>query len=119
MALKPDSATMVGLLTAAGVFLIYNNAVPTTANIRASVQHDADVEASRKKAAWESVALIAVVFAVARSVDSYIISGAALIGIDYIVKHENAINPNTQQVDTGTETMDASLHPLPDYSTAS
>lgn len=118
MALRPDSATMVGLFGAAGVFLVYNNALPTAANIRASAQHDADVEAARKKAAWLSAGLVGLTFLISRSVDSYIIVGAALVGIDYMYKHENAINPNTQQIDTGTESLDSSVHPLPDYSAA-
>lgn len=116
MALKPDSASLVGLFGAAGVFLIYNNALPSAASIRAGAPRDEDIEASRKKAAYLSLGLVIVSFAVARSVDSYIITGAALIGIDYMYKHENAINPLTQTTETGTTTMDASIHPLPDYS---
>src|SRR5882757_2290428 len=103
MALRPDSATMVGLMGAAGVFLIYNNALPSAASIRATQQHDMDVEAARKKAAWESVLLIGLVFLVARDFNSYIITGGALVGIDYLYKHENAINPMTQKTDTGTD----------------
>src|SRR5690348_7946329 len=101
MALRPDSATMVGLFTAGGIFLIYNNALPNAASIRAGAPHDTDVEAARKKAAWISAGLIGASFLVARSVDSYIISGIALFGIDYLYKHENAVNPMTQAPDVG------------------
>lgn len=97
--LTPEGGTMVGLLTAAGVYLIYNNAVPNVTDIRAAQPHNADVESARKGAAWKSAVLIGLVFVIARDVNSYIISGAALIGIDYLHKHANAIHPATGKVD--------------------
>lgn len=50
-----------------------------------------NVDRARKGAAWKSAALITLVFLVARDINSYIISGGALIGIDYMYKHNNAI----------------------------
>ena len=93
---------MVGLLTAVGVYLIYNNALPTAADIRLGPANDGDVESSRKSAAWKSAALIGLVFLVARDLNSYIISGGALVGIDYMYKHHNAIEPTTGRLDVGT-----------------
>lgn len=100
--LQPDSATMVGLLTAAGVYLIYNNALPTAADIRLGPPNDNDIEASRRSAAIKSTLLIGLVFLVARDLNSYIISGGALVGIDYMYKHHNAIEPTTGKLDAGT-----------------
>jgi hypothetical protein len=100
--LQPDSATMVGLLTAAGVYLIYSNSLPTMADIRLGPPNDNDVEATRKSAAWKSAVLIGLVFLVARDLNSYIISGGALVGIDYMYKHHNAIEPSTGRLDGGT-----------------
>jgi hypothetical protein len=100
--LQPDSATMVGLLTAAGVYLIYNNSLPTMADIRLGPPNDNDVEAARRGAAVKSAVLIGLVFLVARDLNSYIISGGALVGIDYMYKHHNAIEPSTGKLDVGT-----------------
>lgn len=114
----PDSATMVGLLTAAGVYLIYNQAVPNLTDVRMSTPHQNDVETERKHAAWKSAALVGVVFLVARDINSFIISGAALTGIDLMYKHANAVHPATGQLDTGTapaSVEDQSSYPLPDY----
>lgn len=118
----PDSATMIGLLTAAGVYLIYNNALPSMTDVRSAPPHDPDVESARKGAAWKSAALIALVFVVARDLNSYIISGAALVGIDYMYKHHNAIHPNTQKLDVSTDGQSiapgmATAYPLPEYAT--
>lgn len=115
--LQPDSATTVGLLTAMGVYLIYNNALPNAADVRAASPHNEDAEAERKQAAWKSAALIGLVFLVARDFNSYVISGAALIGVDFMYKHANAVHPSTGKVDMGGADMigNAAVHSLPDY----
>lgn len=115
--LKPDSATQVGLLTAAGVYLIYSNAMPNMTDIRTTEPHNDDVESERRQAAWKSAALIGLVFLVSRDLNSYIISGAALFGIDYMYKHSNAVHPATGKVDTGGsgESIDGSTYAMPNY----
>lgn len=100
--LQPDSATSVGILTAVGVYLIYQNALPSATDVRTAPANNSDVESSRKAAAWKSAGLITLVFLVARDLNSYIISGAALVGIDYLYKHSNAIEPSTGKLDAGT-----------------
>jgi len=114
-----DSATLVGLVTAAGVYLIYQNSLPSVADVRVGMPHDSDVEKARKAAAWKSAALIGLVFVIARNLDSYIISGGALVGIDYLYKHANATNPTTKKLDTSVAESSApgleQAYPLPDY----
>src|SRR5215472_1233179 len=100
--LQPDSATSVGILTAIGVYLIYTNSLPNMADVRLAPPNTDDIDSARKGAAWKSAALITVVFLVARDLNSYIISGAALVGIDYMYKHHNAIEPATGRLDGGT-----------------
>jgi hypothetical protein len=110
---------MVGLLTAAGVYLIYNNSVPNLSDLHAAPPHDSDVESARKGAAIKSAVLVGLVFLVARDVNSYIISGAALVGMDYMVKHHNAVGHNGK-IDTGTVSVAPGLsqaYPLPEYQT--
>lgn len=119
--LKPDSATMVGILTALGVYMIYNNALPSATEIRTANANNPDVESARKAAAWKSALLISGVFLVARDLNSYIISGASLVGLDYIYKHSNSINPNTKQVDMSSSGLSVApglsdAYAMPDYS---
>jgi len=114
-----DSATTVGVLTAAGVYLIYSNALPSIADIRTAPEHDADVETSRQHAAIMSAVLVGAVFLIARDLNSYVISGAALVGLDLMYKHANAVNPGTGRADT-VDTRDISVgdnnvHPMPTY----
>jgi hypothetical protein len=100
--LQPDSATSVGILTAIGVYLIYSNSLPNMADIRLAPPNNDDVERARKGAAWKSAGLITLVFLVARDLNSYIISGAALVGVDYMYKHHNAIQPATGTLEAGS-----------------
>ena len=116
--LRPDSATGIGLLTAAGVYLIYQNALPSITDIRSADPHDPDVETARKHAAWESAALIGAVFLISRDFNSFIISGIALAGIDIMHKHANTVNPHTGRADVDTQATIAQVHPMPEYSTA-
>lgn len=118
---SPDSATMVGLLTAAGVYLIYNNALPNAADISASAPHNDAAESSRKRAAYISAALVGGVFLIARDLNSYIISGIGLVGIDYMFKHSNAVHPMTGKLDASTSGQSIApgldqAYPLADYS---
>lgn len=112
-----DSGTVVGLFTAAGVYLIFNNALPNVTDVRSAMPHNNDVEKARKTAAWEAAGLVAIVFLVARDLNSYIISGAALVGIDLMYKHANAVHPATGKADVSNSGQSISnVYPLPEYS---
>ena len=116
--LKPDSATTVGLLTAAGVYLIYQNALPNVTDILAADPHDDTVEKARRMAAIKSAALVGLVFLISKDYNSYIISGGALVGLDYLHKHANAVNPATNKLDdspSGTSIAPAVTYPMPSY----
>jgi len=118
-----DSATTIGVLTAAGVYLIYNNALPSIADIRTAPEHNQDVETSRKHAAIMSAVLVGGVFVIARDLNSYIISAAALVGLDLMYKHANAVNPGSGRVEMigreSTSDDNAGVIALADYSDAS
>lgn len=121
--LKPDSATEVGIITAAGVYLIYQNALPNVTDIRSAAPHDNNVEGARRAAAWKSAALIAVVFLVARDLNSFIISGVGLVGIDAMYKHSNGIHPGTGKLDVANDGQSiapglAQAYPMPEYADA-
>jgi hypothetical protein len=113
--LQPDTATSVGILTAVGVYLIYQNSLPNMADIRLAPSNDNTVESSRKAAAWKSAGLITIVFLVARDLNSYIISGAALVGLDYMYKHSNAINGQTGKTDNSSGGSPVAQYPLDAY----
>lgn len=119
--LKPESGIGVGVITAIGVYEIYKNALPTATAVRNASPHDTDVEGARKGAAIKSAVLVGGVFLLSRDLNAFILSGSALIGIDYMFKHSNAINPGTGKLDAsgGGQSIApgtaVALQPLPEY----
>lgn len=120
---SPDSSVTVGLAEAAVVYVIYQNAVPNHTDIRSANPHNTDVETARKMAAWKSGAIIGLVFLMTQDINSALIGGAALAGMDLMVKHANGTDPSTGKLagsgkgapqpagGAGNETA----FPLPDY----
>lgn len=93
--LKPDSSVMVGLAEAAAVYVIYQSALPSHADIRSAPAHDTTIESARKAAAWKSAAVLGFVFLLTQDLNSFLIGGLALGGIDILTKHANGVNPST------------------------
>lgn len=117
--LQPDSAVVVGALVAVGVLMIYNHTVPNLTDVRSADAHNEDVDKTRKTAAIEAVVLIVGVSAISRDLTPYIIGGLALAGIDYLVKHQNSIDPATGSMiadNGGGSIAPGMVHALPDYS---
>lgn len=100
----PENSITVGLAEAAAVYSIYNASLPSHTDIRSADPHNTDVEASRKKAAWMSAAVLGFVFLLTQDLNSFLIGGLTLSGVDLMVKHANAVHPQTGKV------ADASAH---------
>ena len=93
--LKPPESITIGLAEAAAVYVIYQSALPNHADIRSAPANNSDVEASRKGAAWKSAAVLGFVFLLTQDVNSFLLGGLALGGIDLMTKHANGTNPAT------------------------
>lgn len=121
--LKPDSSVTIGLAEAAAVYVIYQSALPSHADLRSAQPHDTDIEGARKAAAWKAASILGLVFLITQDVNSFLIGGAALAGIDLMAKHANAVNPATGKADTGHAASPAmsqeSQFPMPDYADSS
>lgn len=119
--LKPESSVLTGLAEGAAIVAIYTMTLPNTTDVRAAAPHNTDVEAARKRAAWTSGAVLGVVFLLTRDVNSFLLGGAVLAGIDFHYKHADAVSPATGKMTTPPAEPDAgqaSVHPLHDYSDA-
>lgn len=119
--LKPDSSVTIGLAEAAAVYVIYQAALPNHADIRTAPAHNTDIEAARKRAAWKAASILALVFLLTQDVNSALIGGAALGGIDLMTKHANAVNPSTGKIGEPVSAAVAAeqgndvAFPVPDY----
>lgn len=125
--LKPPESITVGLAEVAAVYVIYQSALPNHADIRSAPAHNTDIEAARKKAAWTSASVLGFVYLLTRDLNSFLIGGLALAGIDYLTKHSNGVNPATGRLsvgDPGSAVQSgaddgAGAFPLPDYADSS
>lgn len=112
----------VGLGVLVGVVdvLIWRHFVPTVTDIRTAQQFNGDVESAERTALITSTAFTVLVALFARSMEVFAIGGVAILGLDFSVKHANAVNPDTgkmaQQVPATSNLSDA--FPMPDYANA-
>lgn len=121
--LKPPESITIGLAEAAAVYVIYQSALPNHADIRSAPAHNTDIEAARKKAAWKSAAVLGFIFLISRDVNSFLIGGLALGGVDFMAKHSNGVNPMTGKLSTAPAAGGAisaagdnsAAYPMPDY----
>lgn len=93
--LKPPESITIGLAQAAAIYVIYQSALPNQADIAAAPPHDSTIETRRKAAAWKSAAVLGFVFLLTQDVNSFLLGGLALGGIDLMTKHANGTNPAT------------------------
>lgn len=118
--LRRENSVTVGLLTALGEYLIYNHALPSTADVRGVSPHNNDLETARQHAARNAAILLGVVSILSRDLNVLIIGGVALVGIDFMSKHANGVNPATGSLDAsaGSQSVAPNVYSLPDYSDA-
>ncbi len=93
--MKAETSIVAGLSTAALVYAIYANATPTIADIRVAKPGDADIEASRKLAAWTSAGIVAGVSLIAKDGTIFVMGGAMVIALDWWHRHANEVTPLT------------------------
>jgi hypothetical protein len=123
--LKPEGSITIGLAEVVAVYAIYQTALPNHADITSASPHDQTIESARKKAAWKSASVLGFVFLLTRDVNSFLLGGLALGGIDLMVKHSNGVNPATGKLagsaitNPPADAGNVSAFPMPDYGDAS
>lgn len=119
---SPEGGVVGGLATAIAVLFIYNSALPSHADIRTGDANNTDIEAARRGAAIKSAALVGLVFLITRDLNTFILGGGTVAGIDYLAKHHNAYNPESGRLDTSSgvdNTMPSNVFSLPSYGQSS
>lgn len=88
--LKPDGSIIIGLATGILVYAVYNQSLPSAAVIHATDPGDMNIEAGRKKAAWESAGVLSVVTLLTKDVNVFILGAVVLFALDISARHANA-----------------------------
>ncbi|HET7641157.1 MAG TPA: hypothetical protein VFK47_20780 [Ktedonobacteraceae bacterium] len=98
MALKPEVSLGMGAASAALVYAIYQNALPTMADIRTLPANNSDVNATEKHAFVTSLAIVSAISLIAKDATIFIIGGGAAVAMSWMHRHANAVHPMTGNV---------------------
>jgi hypothetical protein len=100
--------------------VIFLHFMPPVTDVKGAPPFNQDIETSERTALLMSTAFTLLVAGFARSLETFMIAGAIIVGVDFAYKHANAVVPGTSKMspaDAGA--MDAgTTHPLPDYAGA-
>lgn len=108
MPLKNETSLMVGLATAAGVWAIHQNMLPSIADIRLGPVGDLDIDNAERAATITSMALVGGVAILSRDWTVLTIGGTVAIAMAWLTRHANTVDPRTQSV-AGPPATDAGM----------
>jgi hypothetical protein len=100
--LKPEGSIVAGIATGALVYGVYTANVGNLVTLHASPAGDGNGRAARKKAAIESVAVVAAISLLARDVNIFILGGGIAVLLDWHARHAIEAHPETGQLADNT-----------------
>jgi hypothetical protein len=93
--LKPELSVPVAAALSTLVYGIYSQATPSIADIRVGRQNDANIESSRKGAAWAAAGSVAAISLITKDPTVFVVGGGMVILMDWWTRHANAVDPAT------------------------
>lgn len=93
-------AVELGVIVGLVDTVIFLHFTPSIADVRSAEPFNHEVERSERAALLTTTAFTLLVAGFARSLDTFLIGGAVIVGVDFAVKHANAINPATKKLAT-------------------
>lgn len=94
----PEVSIGVGLATAALVYGVYQNGLPTVADIRSLDAHNKDIDAAERGATWTAAAVVAGVSLIAKDPTVFTIGGTMVVAMAWYHRHANMVHPTTGKV---------------------
>lgn len=93
--LKPEGSITLGAAVAAMTYGVYSYALPNMSTVQATLPHDTNIEAGRKRAAWTSAVVVSAVSLLARDKTVFILGGLMVVALDWHARHANGVHPET------------------------
>jgi hypothetical protein len=113
LALKVENSLIGAITVGALVIGIYDYALPKLADARVSPAGDEDLAAAEKTAAWSSAAVVAGVSLVAKDPTIFVTGGLLIVGLSWMHRHANWVNPLTGKASTVAGVSDGGGNPPP------
>jgi hypothetical protein len=95
---KPADSITIALATALGVAVIYSGKIGPAADVQATASGDPSVNASIKKAGWESIALVAATTLLSRDLNVAILGFGAVVLEHTMYLHGEMASPASGQI---------------------
>lgn len=95
MALKPEISLGMGAAVVALDYAIYQNALPTAADIRSLPAMNNDVEVAEKHAFITALAVTSAISLIAKDATIFILGAGAAVAMSWMNRHANAVHPLT------------------------
>ncbi|MBW5252045.1 hypothetical protein JGS39_24100 [Streptomyces sp. P01-B04] len=114
MSLKPEISIGAGLAVGTLVYSMYSNATPTTSDIRSLVENNEDVNRAERSTSWMAAGVVAGISLIARDPVIFTVGGVMVIGMAWMTRHANAVNPDLKRFVPGGATQS---EPEPEMST--
>lgn len=113
-------AVELGVVVGLANTVIFLHFLPPVADVKGADTFNTDIETSEREALMITTAFTLLVAGFARSLETFMIGGAVIVGVDFAFKHANAVVPGTSKMaPANAQTIDAGTsHPLPDYAGA-
>jgi hypothetical protein len=96
--LKPEASTVAGLATVGAVFGVYQLNVGTVAQASASDSNHPVLAASRKKAGYTALVLVAALTLITRDANVAILGGGTIIAMELSYRHGIMANPQSMKM---------------------
>lgn len=93
MALSREVSLGVGLATAALVWGVYNSALPSIAEARATQPNDSHLASSERAATWTAAAVVAGVSLISKDATVFILGGSMVVALAWWHRHSNLVHP--------------------------
>jgi hypothetical protein len=107
---KPEVSLGLALATGTIVWTIYNRGLPSHADIAASpsaTAGDETIDRIRKQNAWMAASVVSGISLLAKDATVFIIGGAMVVALDWMVRINDWTNPLHGRVDINPFTVEA------------
>lgn len=96
--LSPSQSVATGVGIGVVDLFIFDRHLPAMADIRTADPQDTDIDASRRAATGQCIAINALVFLMTRDWNVFLIGGAITASMSWLVAHANTVHPATGSV---------------------
>lgn len=97
--LKPDTAVMASLATVGSVYGVYQLSIGSVAQAQATTANHPALEASRRKAGYTALILVAGLFLITKDANIGILGGGTIIAMELAYRTGIMANPDTGKME--------------------